>query len=242
MDILSGKKSKKNVFSVLYLPPPVQNNLLETFIEGCNAFLENNECLTCIMGDFNLGSIDWNLVDDNSSLLNASKACKLLIDFSQINRLKQGNKVNNSKGKTLDLVFVNSSSFDVTPALGGLSTIDPLHPPLEIELIVDSSDRMAASVSDRYSFWQGDYEAINAKLTELDWDALFRDCGDVNDYINVFYSKIREIISKHVPLTKVKPKSSFPPWFPKDLIKILREKNKLEKGFQSIKIPWTSLS
>lgn len=52
--ILSGKKSKKIVFSVLYLPPPVQNNLLETFIEGCNAFLENNECLTCIMGDFNL--------------------------------------------------------------------------------------------------------------------------------------------------------------------------------------------
>lgn len=88
----------------VYLPPPVSRAMLEHFIDNCNATLENSTS-HCIVGDFNLGTIDWGLYGDDSIAYNIPSLCQPLIDLLLINSLKQHNNNLNKSNRILDLVM-----------------------------------------------------------------------------------------------------------------------------------------
>lgn len=96
--------------------------------------LDGNEASTCIIGDFNLGNIDWNLTRNNSNIAPLTYLNQLLVDFSYSNNLNQANGVTNGSGKILDLVFSDAPSCVVEEAPYGLCSIDNHHPPLEINI------------------------------------------------------------------------------------------------------------
>ena len=49
-------------FCAVYLPPPVLRSTLQTFIDNVSNINEQNTCHKCIVGDFNLSNINWELV------------------------------------------------------------------------------------------------------------------------------------------------------------------------------------
>lgn len=52
------KHNFKLALCAAYLPPPVQNSILDHFIDNYNSLVDRiNECRTAVIGDFNLNQI-----------------------------------------------------------------------------------------------------------------------------------------------------------------------------------------
>lgn len=45
-------------------PPPVTNTNIKLLVDHYSAVLERNYSDVCVMGDFNMGNINWELTDD----------------------------------------------------------------------------------------------------------------------------------------------------------------------------------
>lgn len=133
---LSGAH-RKLAISAIYLPPPVQSVMLEHYLDHCNSVLENHDGHTCIIGDFNLSCINWDLINTSASNYHTTALNRILIDFSYVANLKQCNQVPNSRNKVLDLVFVDLPSCTVSPSMNSLCPIDPMHPTLDIDIAFD---------------------------------------------------------------------------------------------------------
>lgn len=97
------------LYCAVYLPPPICVSRLDYFIEQCNNVFDATNIPVCIIGDFNLARIEWQISTDNNTLPNT---CERLLDFMNMNKLNQHNNIKNSSGRTLDLVLstVNSCS------------------------------------------------------------------------------------------------------------------------------------
>lgn len=235
------KSVKKLNICAIYLPPPVQQFTLNNFIVKCNSIIDSSESLTCIVGDFNLSSIDWLQVQNIANFCQTSRLSQELIDFCYTNNLTQINCIKNSKDKILDLVLLNVPQSEVTSA-NGLCAADPLHPPLEIVLKAHNETKLAPARICQHNFWKGDYESINAFLDGKDWDELLKDCIDVNEAINKFYNVLREAIREYIPFVTKSNTKKHPPWFDKTLIRLLKEKNLIRKRFKKYKNPLDELA
>lgn len=117
--------TSKLAVCVAYLAPPVQRCTLDAFINNCNRFLVNWDGYTCILGDFNLSQINWNMLENDQSGATLPLLCQDLVDFTYVNNLKQLNSVPNSKGKILDLVMSDVPSTSVSESNNLLSNVDP---------------------------------------------------------------------------------------------------------------------
>lgn len=109
IDVPSINSIRQIALCAVYLPPPVHRTMLEHFLDNCNAIFDTSSCHYCILGDFNLGELNWEELSESSS---TSVYCpqglgKLLIDFINLNSLYQHNRVLNSSGRVLDLALSN---------------------------------------------------------------------------------------------------------------------------------------
>lgn len=118
----------------VYLPPPVTRTPLDLFLAGCNSVCDRMslDSNVCILGDFNLGIINWNSLNDNSFKI-LPYTCQALLDFISTNKLHQFNNVTNT-GRILDLVLSTLQSCTVTHAIDILTKTERIHPPLHITL------------------------------------------------------------------------------------------------------------
>ena len=76
-----------------------------------------------------------------------------------------------------------------------------------------------------------DYDAINEKITDINWTEFFTDT-EINNLITKFYQHIYSIISSNVQL-KTKKISNHPKWFNRDLINMKNRVNNLFKFIAS---------
>lgn len=221
---------------VVYLPPPIQRHVLEEFVNNSNQVIERNSLeKVMFIGDFNLGSINWNFSND-SDLLVASKSTSsftgMLLDFCMLNDLKQYNDVLNVKGKILDLVISNAQVCNLRSNDISLTKVDDFHPPLQFSLFSGHHTSLKYNNVDHFCFFKADYAMIINDLNNINWEDEFEDCATVNDMLTVFYDHIHKLIIEHVPKTKRRSRN-YPIWFTRELIGLLREKfkyrNKLRK-------------
>ncbi|KAG7306984.1 hypothetical protein JYU34_007107 [Plutella xylostella] len=235
------------VLCASYLPPPVDSSLLKKYLKHCNRVFDSckNEQI-CMIGDYNVSSIDWDLVNDANVNYKASTLGEILIDFTRLNNFKQHNSILNNKGKILDLVLTNMAGCNVSKSFNELSKNDPLHPTLDIDIDFKVSDIVRLKSNQqktKLNYHKGDYDSIQAFLDDIDWDTVFSECNNVDDMVRVFYEKLNNAIQQHVPTVKSTSNiKKYPVWFNKNLINLLKEKNKLRRKFKIFKNPLDELS
>lgn len=138
------------VLCAAYIPSPVQKPVLTNFIENFNRVSELCKSHVCVIGDFNLTNLDWRLVGSPSYKL--SQLYELFVDFVNVNNLKQCSSTKNCMGRTLDLVLARLPSCTVAEAIDILVPVDPLHPPLFIEISFKSSPNLQSNTIQRLNF------------------------------------------------------------------------------------------
>lgn len=231
------KHNFKIALCAIYLPPPVQNAIIDQFINNFNSLVDSiNGFHTILIGDFNLGQIDWSIVTGraNSCPISHSVISQKLVDFTHMNNLSQCNNIFNSSGRILDLVLTDLSDCKVTEALTGLCKIDPYHPPLEIILEYIQENKLEANNSTRLNFRKADYPAIKKHLSNTDWHDLYRGVTDPNIMLNIFYDNLNHAIDQYVPPIVIR-NSSKPPWFDYKLLRLQRESDKYRKKYKMYK-------
>lgn len=81
----------------------------------------------------------------------------------------------------------------------------------------------------RHNFRKCDFTKINSYLQTINWEELLSSEA-VDDAVDIFYEKINECFNQFVPLSSYSSgQKSFPNWYSRALIKIIREKNKIHK-------------
>lgn len=241
VDVCLSGIVQRLVFCALNLPSPVSLPMLKHFIDNCNSIMEKQCIRTCIVGDFNLGSIDWAEFDSMGSCSHTSTSTQILIDFCNIHNLKQVNNIINKSGKILDLVLVDSLVCRLSKSLDPLSVVDGFHPPLEFQLDCDVATLKANPNNVRLNFRKGNYEAINSELTNIQWSDTFSNTDCVDEMVEIFYDKINCTIKKYVPEHKQRTQN-YPQWYSRELISRLREKNKYRTRYKKYKNPLDEIS
>ncbi|CAH2092779.1 unnamed protein product [Euphydryas editha] len=223
---------RRIAFCGVYLPPPVNRRLLERFLGNCNRVFEQHDKFKCIIGDFNLSSIAWNVSLDASPLVcNNSATAQILLDFVLQNGLTQCNSVLNNRRKILDLVLADLPECSVSYCYNTISNVEQLHPPLEINIPNMKRDILTTKTTyDRYNFYRADYDSINQYISGIDWKELLK-LDDVDEMVRLFYEVLRTAISNHVPLKKTKS-NRYPSWINRDIRRRIKEKHKLLKRFK----------
>lgn len=238
IEVPSMKSIRRIALCAVYLPPPVLRSNLENFLDCCNVILEQIDLHVCIIGDFNLGNIDWNLVYDSVNNYTPPGISNALIDFTHMHKLIQLNRVVNVSGRILDLVLTNLPSGSVASAPNSLSTIDIHHPPIEI--LLKSSKEIGLPYNPqtkKTNYYKLDYQKICENLKDIDWDEVFRDTGDVNEMLRMFYDRLLNIIHIHEPSKSTYKYKKYPAWFNKNLIRTLKEKEKVRTRYKIYKNP-----
>ncbi|KAL0803350.1 hypothetical protein ABMA28_017413 [Loxostege sticticalis] len=224
-DIKHNKLTQKYLLCAVYLPPPVTITSVDTFVDNCNRVFELCDLHKLIVGDFNLGCIDWNLAGRSTDSLPGM--AEVLVDFHCLNNLQQLNSVVNSSNRVLDLVFTDIINCKVINSSTTLSKIDPLHPPLVITLPFQQTSHLQNNPNNKYlNFRKADYEKINEALDAVDWASLFDNCVDVNQMVGSFEGTLDQIIERSVPQF-FKKQTKYPPWYTRNLIRRLNEKEKI---------------
>lgn len=224
----------------VYIPPPVTKLALENFLNKYTNF-DNSEAYTCIVGDFNMSFLNWKTLSQ-SKIQQIPVIGQILIDFLSINNLRQCNHIPNSKDKILDLVLVNTPNCDVDKSCMPLSTVDPLHPPVDINLDFNLPSTLKYNSSSKIKkYFKADYVSIANFLKVINWEDLFNKCVHVDSYVDCFYKILNEAIDRYVPLFTSK-NNRYPPWFNYKLIRMLKEKNKIRKKYKKYGNPLDKIS
>ncbi|XP_043471602.1 uncharacterized protein LOC122504518 [Leptopilina heterotoma] len=171
------------IIGAFYIPPCAS---LDTFSCLCRTFedllIPESQNPVCIVGDFNVPFISWNNNNKNEPSCTAKLNCSIklhkdianvisdtldFLDFSQIN------KIPNTFGSILDLVFCNFSELDINLSYDPLLPVDNFHPPLLLMLHlnnIETTDNFQDSHSGllSYNFKNADMAAINLYLNDID--------------------------------------------------------------------------
>ncbi|CAF4940047.1 unnamed protein product [Pieris macdunnoughi] len=233
-----NKIIKKLSICVVYLPPPVKIGTLTHFLDSVDRALNLSDDVI-ILGDFNLGFIDWRSLNNEVFMTPCNYNNTLgfaLIDFMSMNSLKQFNSIGNSDDRFLDLVLSNMSSINVSAPSDSLSKIYANHPSLLLSFEYSKISFLRTRGNTKLNFYKADYVSIIGDLKTIDWNDSLRAHDDVNDMVSKFYKILNTTISKFVPNTTI-TKSKYPVWFSSSLIKLLAEKEKTRKRYRIYKNP-----
>lgn len=236
---LSGDNVLRAVLiCAVYLPPPVTLNTLNKSFNSISAVLDSNACQSVILGDFNLGFVQW-AKDPMGQLIpsNCSSSLGLsLVDFMSMNDLSQYNHVNNVNNRILDLVLSNFNGLSVAHNYDILSKLDVHHPALDIELHLNCPMVLKSKQFATHNFKKADYMQVNSMLSGVDWLSELSLVEDVNFMVNKFYNILRTIIEATVPKSK-RQNRNYPHWFSRNLIKIIAEKEKIRARYKKYRNP-----
>lgn len=225
VQVKTKHKTNSLCFCAVYIPSPVNINVLEHYLENAGKII-STEGNTFIAGDFNLTNINWLNSDDSSFLVPETTNClinHLFTEFVALNGLEQFNCVRNDKSRVLDLVLANTANVKVNECNDPLSKIDIHHPPLMINLDIQPERTLNCNMLPTRNYHKADYEAITQNLDSINWTTTLESCRTMDDMVETFYEKITSAISNHVPFSYKVNNNKHPPWFTKDLIKLLKQ-------------------
>lgn len=141
----------------------------------------------------------------------------------------QHNLTTNKNNRILDLVLTNGLLSCSVKACDEISRIDRHHPPLNIIIKSERLKTIKENIIPKFIFSKTNYDECLKALIEFDWNSY---CDlDCNDFVQLFYNKLWELIELHTPKAKIR-KSSYPKWFSNSLVKMMKEKDKYHSKYK----------
>ncbi|XP_045448929.1 uncharacterized protein LOC123657427 [Melitaea cinxia] len=228
----NGGVSKNLLVCVLYLPPPVDVNTLNAVLDNISSVMRSYQGDLLILGDFNLGFINWTSDVNNPAYTSptnySSNLGFLLVDFLSLNNLVNYNSIKNHNGRVLDLVLANFENIKVSNSLDLLSKLDPHHPVLDIVITKNQNKVLTSKPFATHCFKKANYSAVNSALRNVDWDYELKNCPNVNIMVQKFYCIFNRTIDSTIPKFKYK-NWRHPVWFTSNLQKLISEKEKIRR-------------
>lgn len=239
-------KGEIHIFVSVYFPPHfAKKQSYEKFLRTVE--LVNDESHTNskihIYGDFNQNDADFIVNDDNESLLlpvvGENETLQFIFDgFSQLG-LNQVNSIRNEQNCFLDFLFTNcTEDFSVDKAEYPLWKNEKFHTAIEYSLMIDT-ERSRPSDHEpeyKYDFTKANFELINRKLTDIDWQSLLKNEIDMNKAVDNFLSSLYSVLDSTVPKSKKKTVSSKDPiWFTREIKNLKNRKQKAHKTHKKLK-------
>lgn len=231
--VQEGNHNIKFHICCVYLPPGDMLALHTFCSKLSNITIENPDSVIVLCGDFNLPNIKWsldpvnlfckphNFVDANSSLL---------IDTMSYCGLSQYNCHVNSSDNTLDLIYGNNNKIsNLKICTSPLVPEDNYHNTLEFDLNIRCyrNAHKLNNVHLTYNFKQGNYDAINNELKNIDWNSEFSALNS-EECSSKFYLIINKLIDMYIPMYP-KCHRNFPHWYSVSTIKVIKEKKKYHR-------------
>lgn len=217
------------IICVVYFPPNSHLNYYSNFFGKLETFQIKNEKLL-ILGDFNLP-----ITGVGYKLETGTEICKQMLFFIKTYNLAMKNNVSNVNGKTLDLVLSDITSLNVEQDCCPIVKIDKHHPPLSITFNISVGCRNnIVSGSQSFNYKKADFLQLYNCFRVIDWNNL-NNVLNVNEAVDFFYSKINNVISHCVPISR-KTKPKYPPWFDNNIILLIKRKNTVRRKYVKYKI------
>ena len=223
--------SKKILVGSVYRSPTSSrenNRLLLQQLDRANEIAGDNRIL--IMGDFNIPSIDWVNRDIltgapkiDRDIYNKMQDCFLYQHVTKPTRFR-GNS-----SSTLDLIFTREEE-DVK----NIQVLQPIgksdHGVVVGNFICEWRNKVKPRSNKMY--YKGQYEIINLKIEEIDWDEKFSH-KTVQECWDIFKKTIHELMDQYIPMST--PKDYNEPWMNRKLLKLWKKKHHAWNRYSTVK-------
>ena len=216
--------NKKIICAVVYRH---RNAHLETFTNYLYASLDkivNENKLCIILGDFNINLLNYETHTPTEAFINT------ISSYFMIPQILQPTRVTDHSATLIDNIFINSVNYHTISGnlLADLSDHFPNF------LILNKYTSNNKTVVYKRDYTNCDMSALVNEMNMVDWSITLSQNNDVNAMFDNFYSKISQVINKHVPLkklTKNEIKFNSKPWITPGLKVSIRKKNRLFKKY-----------
>lgn len=225
--------SRKSVFvGTVYIPYENHDSLLQleaSLVKASSCLKENDSIL--MFGDFNFRDIKWKL-DLNNNVVLIEENLKLtsleshFMEITESFSLSQYNRHATCNENVLDLVFGHNATATTSIAEKATSST---HDALDV--VVNLSNIQSTVTVDRtaYNFKKADFDVIYQLLACISWSNL-DNFSSVNDALCHVYDIIFAVMKDTIPTVKIDSKK-FPYWYDKDLISLIRQKERVRNIF-----------
>lgn len=178
------------------------------------------------VGDFNFKEIDW---ENNNTSVGpdriATKFLETVRDTYLYQHVREATRYrSDNQPSLLDLVFANEEGMIesiVHNSPIGNSDNEVLEFEFQFGTIVNKT-----SIQQRLLFFKGNYEAINKKLRDIDWD-LELVTGDIENLWNSFADRLSNTYKEFIPVSNSKPKRFDTPWVNEETLAAILLKRRL---------------
>lgn len=207
--------SKKILVGSIYRSPTStqgNNRLLLQQIDRANYIAGDNRLL--ILGDFNIPNIDW---ENRDILMGAPKIDRDLFKKTQdcflYQHVTQPTRFRGNASSTLDLIFTKEEE--------DVRNIQVLQPLGKSDHGVDIGNficewRNKVEQRSNRMYYKGDYETINQKIEEIDWDDKFY-LKTVQECWEIFKEMVHDLKIRYIPMSE--PKDYNEPWMNRKILK-----------------------
>ena len=161
--------------------------------------------------------------------MNHSNVCRntsCFLDIVNCNELLQHNTLPTCNKKPLDLVFTNDLPASVQFAANPVSST---HQALKVHVALHCKLQVPGVQRTTYNFKKAEFDVIRRLLACVCWSQLLSSVS-VNEALSNFYDILFAVLSDCVPIVKIKD-SKFPYWYSKELISLIKEKERARKRF-----------
>ena len=223
-----------------YIPPASSMDIYESHLEAIQFVVKKSKPndMIIVLGDFNLPNVSWIRTPDSNYLNPSTDTNIQLLDSIADLGLFQVNRVANSLGKFLDLIFVDQPSDTSIHRCSPVSTPeDNYHPTLEINILVNTHLAQKTSISDEFvfDFKKADYLKLTQLLSTNNWFQHYPTNNlqpyEIDSIIIQFYDGVFNCFRQSIPMVK-KTVLKGPPWNTKYLSKLKNLKNKHYKIYR----------
>ena len=210
--------------------PPADDGALDRTMTALQAVVQRypDRCLV-VSGDFNIPDISWSPTEHGWATPTAARPSRRALNFVDacgMSDLKQYVCHPTRGANTLDLVLCNR------PCITGVDVCDGVFDSdhKQVECIVRNvkSTVTLTSRQSAFNYKQADFHRLRVSLQLLPWNVL--DDLHVDVDVDTFYDLLHAVISDCIPVVHIR--RNYPPWFDRDLRKLLREK---ETAFKRMK-------
>ena len=219
----------------IYRPPPTSkyfhkstNDAVNNSISKAAKLVENGKFTNfLIVGDFNYPLISWSSL--GGALKQRDEAAATFLDTINSNYIAQAVLEPTFKNNQLDLILINNPdsvyNVDIGPPLGHTDK-GCLHASLLWNTIFQNEPKATDKLKS-FSFAHGDYDAMRAHFSELDWMKLLAS-HTVEAQYNIFLEHYNQACVKYIPLKRAANLNKTKPvWLNNDIIKASKVKFKL---------------